>query len=597
MGEIVSFYSYKGGVGRSMALANIAVLSAQRDLRVLAVDFDLDAPGLHRYFLDRNEAASTSPPHEAHAGLIDLFVELRESATAGEDVSSAQIASLLTSGRFVRRVSVRAPNSARLHSLDFMPAGRFDDHYAGRVHDFPWAAFYEEHGVVFERLAEEWRRTYQYVFIDSRSGISDLGSVSTVILPDKLVLAFTPNQQSLHGAVELGRQAVRLKRELDPSRPLMLFPLLTRVDEGEEALRRWIGLTAQRFTELFESLYGSCTIDFAAYFNAVRLPHRGYYAYGEKIAAEEESAASLGSLAEGYSRFLDCLEGESLDGWESRIRNVVRPRVRRTALLVGLDSEFDPPPELEFDEVVRAPPELPERLSSRLRSLPTDSAAWELALDAIDRGVQAAMRRHSGEVHVFTMAPYPAAVYLGRRLDDLGRARILCIHQFDAESRTWFQLRTKEPEPPSPIKPYFAPLQVLNDAPTKSAALLAVEGMQPISTEALVSLAEGLDAVVFRLSSTRTRRFIGEQAPGAVSAIRDALTRIHAGPPRSLHIVTTVPVALALELGRALSPTVHAGAVVHQYAAAHRTYVPVLDVLRARGDAQLTRLDQGRPIA
>ena len=35
MGSIVTFYSYKGGVGRSMAVANIALLLARRDLKVL----------------------------------------------------------------------------------------------------------------------------------------------------------------------------------------------------------------------------------------------------------------------------------------------------------------------------------------------------------------------------------------------------------------------------------------------------------------------------------------------------------------------------------------------------------------------------------
>ena len=37
MATIVTFYSYKGGVGRAMALANIAVLLARKGLRVLAV--------------------------------------------------------------------------------------------------------------------------------------------------------------------------------------------------------------------------------------------------------------------------------------------------------------------------------------------------------------------------------------------------------------------------------------------------------------------------------------------------------------------------------------------------------------------------------
>src|SRR5215467_8868015 len=51
MGSIITFYSYKGGVGRSMALANVAVLLARRRKTVLAVDWDLEAPGLPRYFL------------------------------------------------------------------------------------------------------------------------------------------------------------------------------------------------------------------------------------------------------------------------------------------------------------------------------------------------------------------------------------------------------------------------------------------------------------------------------------------------------------------------------------------------------------------
>ena len=54
-GRIITFYSYKGGTGRSMALANVAWLLATARKRVLMIDWDLEAPGLHRYvhpFLD-----------------------------------------------------------------------------------------------------------------------------------------------------------------------------------------------------------------------------------------------------------------------------------------------------------------------------------------------------------------------------------------------------------------------------------------------------------------------------------------------------------------------------------------------------------------
>ncbi len=46
---VVTFYSYKGGVGRTMALANVAALLAQDGRRVLVVDFDLEAPGVPSY--------------------------------------------------------------------------------------------------------------------------------------------------------------------------------------------------------------------------------------------------------------------------------------------------------------------------------------------------------------------------------------------------------------------------------------------------------------------------------------------------------------------------------------------------------------------
>ena len=48
---IVTFYSFKGGVGRSMALANIARWFQLCGLNVVAVDWDLEAPGLETFFM------------------------------------------------------------------------------------------------------------------------------------------------------------------------------------------------------------------------------------------------------------------------------------------------------------------------------------------------------------------------------------------------------------------------------------------------------------------------------------------------------------------------------------------------------------------
>ncbi len=48
--QTVSFYSFKGGVGRTTALTHVAWILANRGHKVVAVDLDLEAPGLSTAF-------------------------------------------------------------------------------------------------------------------------------------------------------------------------------------------------------------------------------------------------------------------------------------------------------------------------------------------------------------------------------------------------------------------------------------------------------------------------------------------------------------------------------------------------------------------
>src|SRR5581483_1372004 len=84
---IFTFYSFKGGVGRSMTLANVAEVFYARGLRVLMIDFDLEAPGLERYFDVKN---SVTPNAEipAHLGVIDFIFVLPRVAEPGPQTSA-----------------------------------------------------------------------------------------------------------------------------------------------------------------------------------------------------------------------------------------------------------------------------------------------------------------------------------------------------------------------------------------------------------------------------------------------------------------------------------------------------------------------------
>src|SRR5690242_17001028 len=74
-GIIYTFYSYKGGVGRSMALANVGVLLALTQTgektrpQVLLVDWDLEAPGLDTYF-ELIEATNKSSNYRTTPGVL-----------------------------------------------------------------------------------------------------------------------------------------------------------------------------------------------------------------------------------------------------------------------------------------------------------------------------------------------------------------------------------------------------------------------------------------------------------------------------------------------------------------------------------------------
>ena len=66
----VTFYSFKGGVGRSMALINVAGILAGRGFRVLALDMDLEAPGIS--YLTQEEGEQTA---ENRSGFVDLLAD------------------------------------------------------------------------------------------------------------------------------------------------------------------------------------------------------------------------------------------------------------------------------------------------------------------------------------------------------------------------------------------------------------------------------------------------------------------------------------------------------------------------------------------
>ena len=181
---ITTFYSFKGGVGRTMALVNAAVELASTGRRVLVVDFDLEAPGLDTFDLLRSETQV--------AGIIDLVGEYLTLDQA-PDVS-----------RFISQAPGIGDEGG---GLWFMPSGTQDEAYAANFSQIDWNVLYEKHDgyLLFEDLKEQWKQVVKpdYVLVDSRTGHTDIGGICTRQLPDAVVTLFFPNDQNLRGLTKV----------------------------------------------------------------------------------------------------------------------------------------------------------------------------------------------------------------------------------------------------------------------------------------------------------------------------------------------------------------------------------------------------------
>jgi MinD-like ATPase involved in chromosome partitioning or flagellar assembly len=296
LGRIITFYSYKGGTGRSMALSNVAWILASNGYRVLLIDWDLEAPGLHRYlrpFLVDPELSSTP-------GLIDFVWDAARvslTPTGSESSHRPQFPSLKD------YVVGLKWNFRGQGSIKFIPAGQQNENYAQRVNTFDWDNFYERlgGGKLFHAERERLRASYDYVLIDSRTGVSDTSSICTVQMPDVLALFFTLNRQSIDGAAAVAASvtdAVQALRNIT----LPIYPVPTRIENAEkDKLDAAIQYSRRIFSRFL--MHAQANRRFpdldqqALYWKEVETPYDPYYAYEEVPAPfKDESGSRRGVL-------------------------------------------------------------------------------------------------------------------------------------------------------------------------------------------------------------------------------------------------------------------------------------------------------------
>jgi hypothetical protein len=320
-GRVITFYSYKGGVGRTMLLANIAWILASAGKRVLMIDWDLEAPGLHHYF----RPFLIDPRLEETNGLIELLLDYAVDAVtpAEEPVDDHWLTHAADIGRYVVSVNWQFRGNGRLHLLC---AGRQNASYAVRINTFNWQDFYDRlnGGGFLEIVKSAARADYEYTLIDSRTGVSDTSGICTVQMPDQLVVCFAANEQSIIGSAAVAASVKAQWTMLDAEARggtkktsladhHRILPVLTRVELSE---KEKLDAARAHVRALFRPILGLTPAGEEAYWSRAEIAHWPYYAFEEVLAVFGEQFRVPASLLVAYERLTELLTAGEVRGVE-----------------------------------------------------------------------------------------------------------------------------------------------------------------------------------------------------------------------------------------------------------------------------------------
>lgn len=214
--KTITFYSYKGGVGRSLALANVAFELAEglkKPRSVFALDLDMEAPGLHyKFFKTPEERAPIT------CGFVDFAASYFENDRTFPDW---------------RDHVLKVPTKSG--SIHLMPAGNsLSNAYWNRYFGTRWPERFSDRAHApefFLALQQRIKVDYapDYLLLDARTGITEVGSAALAMLSSSIVVVFANNDESKEGTREVLQG---IARTLEDFPAPTIIPVLSRVPKG-----------------------------------------------------------------------------------------------------------------------------------------------------------------------------------------------------------------------------------------------------------------------------------------------------------------------------------------------------------------------------
>lgn len=188
--KVVTFYSFKGGLGRTTSLVLTALQLVRAGKKIVVVDFDLEAPGLSSILVPENKQYS-------NYGVVDYLLE---SPIYNKDDNNLDI------DEYVYTIQNKELIGSAGGKLYVVPAASINednsDSYLekmGRI-DFNTPSYSNENNPI-SRLLSQLNERYKpdFILLDSRTGIHEVGGLTLTQFTDISFLLFYGNQQNMSG--------------------------------------------------------------------------------------------------------------------------------------------------------------------------------------------------------------------------------------------------------------------------------------------------------------------------------------------------------------------------------------------------------------
>jgi hypothetical protein len=235
---ILSFFSFKGGVGRTTALVSLAIQLSRSGKKVAVLDLDLEAPGL----------SAVLPGVEGRSaiyGVVDYLLErpLMEQKEIDLDdyYHLVDDPAIIGSGP----------------PITVIPAGSLNTNYLEKLARIDYETLFSLHGGTISPLLElltqvKGERKIDYMLLDARSGLHDLGGLALSGISHLDVLFGLDNEQSWRG-MELVIKFLGQNRIVQDQKQLhcaLVFALAPEPGgKREEAFHRFLERSHHLFSE------------------------------------------------------------------------------------------------------------------------------------------------------------------------------------------------------------------------------------------------------------------------------------------------------------------------------------------------------------